>query len=266
MSTVCHLAKPVVLHLAPHPDDELLGAPATLMALRDAGYRVVNLACGLGRPEQRERREAELREACARARFELLVPPRPAAISSRDERPQAEEELRAMARETIEALAPRIVVSPSPHDRHPGHELVARAIREELRGRGESAPVWWMWGLWASLPHPTLASAFDGSRLDEVLVALEAHRGELGRRDFGGLLRARAEAAAVAGPELLFGFGSLERAREPFVELLTEVVEVKGRWMYGSSRWLDPDAALQPPTAAEAGAWVDAPSAADLAD
>jgi LmbE family N-acetylglucosaminyl deacetylase len=28
----------LVLHLAPHPDDELIGAPATLMALRDAGH------------------------------------------------------------------------------------------------------------------------------------------------------------------------------------------------------------------------------------
>jgi len=31
-----------VLHLAPHPDDEALGAPATLLALRDAGHRVIN--------------------------------------------------------------------------------------------------------------------------------------------------------------------------------------------------------------------------------
>ena len=35
-----------LLHLSPHPDDELAGMPATLMALRDAGWRIVNLACG----------------------------------------------------------------------------------------------------------------------------------------------------------------------------------------------------------------------------
>ena len=33
-----------VLHLSPHPDDEIAGMPATLMALRDAGWRVVNVA------------------------------------------------------------------------------------------------------------------------------------------------------------------------------------------------------------------------------
>jgi len=34
-----------VLHLAPHPDDEALGAlgaPATLLALRDASHRLIN--------------------------------------------------------------------------------------------------------------------------------------------------------------------------------------------------------------------------------
>ena len=38
-----------VLHISPHPDDELMGAPATLMALRDAGHEVTNLALTLGR-------------------------------------------------------------------------------------------------------------------------------------------------------------------------------------------------------------------------
>ena len=49
-----------ILHLSPHPDDEIAGAPATLMALREAGWRVVNVACGLGRPAQHQRRRAEV--------------------------------------------------------------------------------------------------------------------------------------------------------------------------------------------------------------
>src|SRR5581483_10326231 len=84
-----------VLHVAPHPDDELLGAPASLFGLRDAGWRFVNLACSLGRPEQRERRLAELQEACARAGYELLVELEPAAA--------------------LAAVAPALVVAPSPY-------------------------------------------------------------------------------------------------------------------------------------------------------
>ena len=56
-----------VLHLSPHPDDEVLGAGATLLGLREAGHRVINLACSLGRPEQQDRRRAEVTDACRRA-------------------------------------------------------------------------------------------------------------------------------------------------------------------------------------------------------
>ena len=58
-----------VLHLSPHPDDEVLGAGATLMGLREHGHRVINLACSLGRPDQQERRRREVEEACERAGF-----------------------------------------------------------------------------------------------------------------------------------------------------------------------------------------------------
>lgn len=55
-------------------DDELLGAPAALFCLRDAGYRVVNLACSYGRQADRTRRRGELAEALKRARIELAEP------------------------------------------------------------------------------------------------------------------------------------------------------------------------------------------------
>ena len=98
---MCHRMGRTVLHLAPHPDDELIGAPATLMALRDADYRIVNVACSLGRREQRSRREAELREACRRAGFELIIPEHPVAISKDDDHAEAYEQLAALARTTI---------------------------------------------------------------------------------------------------------------------------------------------------------------------
>jgi LmbE family N-acetylglucosaminyl deacetylase len=257
------LAAPIVLHFSPHPDDELIGAPATLMALRDAGYRVVNLACGLGRPEQHRRREAEVREACDRAGFELLLTPRPAATSTGDDLLAAGEELLGVAIDAIADLAPRIVVSPSPHDRHHAHELLGRAVRDALRERAEQAPAWWMWGLWASLPQPTLGTAFDRARLEEALEALGAHRGELERNDFRRLVEARATVGALTGPELLFGFGAAPDAGAPFAELLTEVVAVEGRLMLGRPRWLDPASPLGEPTNIRADSWLDAPSAAE---
>lgn len=229
-----------LLHLSPHPDDELIGAPATLMAMRDAGWRVVNLACGLGRPEQRERRLAELREACERAGFELRLGD-----------PEA---LAGSVRAAIAELEPAVVVSPCPQDRHPRHELVATAARAALEELGEGAPRWWMWALWGALPAPTLATGFEQARLEEVLAALGAHRGELARNDYRRLVHGRAEAGACLAPELLFGFGSAAAPRHAYAELLTEVVAGAGGWRLGTARWLDPGVPLPPPSGRPAGA------------
>lgn len=242
---------PVALHLSPHPDDELIGAPATLMALRDAGWHVVDLACGLGSPEQHERREGELREACRRAGFELRLPAPVPAISGADPA-AARVDLAAALAAALDELEPTVVVSPGPHELHPAHRLVAEVAREALLGRGETAPRWWVWGLWGPPPRPTLATGFGRERLEEILAALEAHRGELERNDYRRLVRGRAEAGACLAPELLFGFGAAAGAQAPLAELLTEAVAVAGCWRLGPARWLDPAAALPPPTPVEA--------------
>lgn len=236
-----------VVHFSPHPDDELIGAPATLMALRDAGWRVVNLACGLGRPDQHARREAELLEATARAGFELRIERPPVAMSSGDDRAAAHERLLAIVRRELDDLAPRIVVSPAPGDRHPAHGLVGAAVREALAERGDEAPRWWMWGLWSPLPLPTLATAFDAARMEEILSALAAHGGELARNDYRRLVRARAEMNASLAPELLFGFGSAAAPEVRFAELLTEAARSDDRWLLGRARWLEAGAPLVAP-------------------
>lgn len=229
---------PAALHLAPHPDDELIGAPATLMALRDRGWRIVNLAFGLGRRRaEHRRREVELREACARAGFELLLGREVGAA--------------------IDEVQPAVVVSPSPRDRHPAHEVVAAAAREALEAGRGGVPRWWMWGIWGPLERPTLGTGFGEERLEEILTALAAHRGELERNDYRRLVRGRAEANSCLAPELLHGFGSAARPPQPYAELLTELVGSRRGWLLGSARWLDPDDPLAAPTAADAGLLAD---------
>jgi LmbE family N-acetylglucosaminyl deacetylase len=246
---------PTVLHFAPHPDDELLGAPATLMALRDAGYRIVNLACSLGRRGTRERRRAELREACRLAGFELIIARPPIAMSSTDDAEVAHGELTKLAERWLDSLAPEIVVSPGPHDRHRGHELVGRAVRDAMQRRPRAATRWWMWGLWGPLELPTLGTVFDRSRMEEILTALGAYRGELRRNDYRRLIRGRSEMNASLGPELLAGFGETAPSRISYVELLTEVA-IDGGWLLGQSRWLDPDRPLVAPTKLNVRRWI----------
>lgn len=246
-----------VLHLSAHPDDELTGAPAALFALRDAGFEIVNLACGLGRGEQHERREAELREASRRAGFKLELPPEPIALSSGDDLVKAKRELTELVEKTAAKLRPTLIVSPHPHDRHHAHELVARAVRDAIGDQqAGGCDRWWMWGLWGDLPLPTITVPFDEPRLEEILDALEAHEQELARNDYRRLIRGRAEMNAARGPELVSGFGS-PGDQAPYVELLTEAVFKHGCWFLGTPRRLDPASVPEtPPSAVEIGDWL----------
>ena len=263
----------VVVHLAPHADDECIGAPATLMALRDAGWRVVNVTCSLGRPEQADRRRAEVTEACRRAAFDSLVLDDPLhdPLEGGDVGPSGRR-LEAQLAPVLDRLAPRIVLSPSPHDRHRGHEVVGRAaLALGARGADAGGAVdgarLWLWGLWADLPLPTLALGFGPARLEEILGALAAHGGELDRNDYRRLVRGRAEMNAVLGPERVFGFGSagVDAGAEDaaYVELLCEIGRTGGSWRLGRPRWLDPAAPVGPLGATSADPWLEAPSVTD---
>jgi LmbE family N-acetylglucosaminyl deacetylase len=202
---------------------------------------VVNVACGLGRPADHARRQREAREAARRAGFALELPDE--AVPPR-----------ALVAGLIDRLDPGIVVSPSPHDGHPAHEVVGRAVRAVLADR--PALRWWMWGMWADLPLPTLLVPFGEERLAEILHALEAHAGELARNDYRDLVLGRALANRVLGPERVFGFGSRGEAM-PYAELLTEVARAGGAWRLGAPVRLTGD---PPPFAPgrDVSGWVDA--------
>ena len=203
-----------VLHLSPHPDDEVLGAGATLLGLRAHGHRVINLACSLGREDQRERRRAEVEEACERADFELVVHDPPLGLSANDDAFAARKALAATVERLIADERVQLVVSPDRDDAHHAHKTVAAVART-------AGVPWWSWGLWRDLARPTLFSGFGEERLARLQHVLAAHSGELARNDYAELLRARAVAARVLGAERVFGFGSARRP-EPYAELLAD--------------------------------------------
>jgi LmbE family N-acetylglucosaminyl deacetylase len=218
-----------VLHVAPHPDDEALGAPATLLLLRRAGWQVVNVVTTLGRPEDRERRREEALDAARRAGFDLVLP---------DGRPVAH-----LIASLVRDHVPELVISPSAHDVHPTHVAVGEATGRALASC-PTPPVWWQWGLWADLAAPTLYVPFGEEVLAAARHVLEAYTGELARNDYTRLLDARSVVQAVLGSERVFGFGRAAASTAPFAELLTEQCLVDGAWCPGTSRILDPDHAL----------------------
>ncbi len=230
------------LHIAPHPDDELLGCGGTLLRLRDAGWEIVNLACSLGRPSQHARRGDELRDACRRADFTLRLPGATIALSRDDDLVAAQASLADEIQAAILQLRPALVLGPSPHDEHHGHEVAGRATRDALQ-RLSVRPRWWMWTLWGHAPTPSLLVELDESLLERTAHALAAHRGELARTPYDRLLRARAELAAVLGSEQVFGWGSAGPS-VPYAEVLTELLTDRGDWPLAGPRRLDPAHAL----------------------
>jgi LmbE family N-acetylglucosaminyl deacetylase len=230
-----------------------------MLELQASGHRIINLACSLGQLEDQERREAEARESSSRTGFELIIPNRPAAIGSGDDLDAAQAALTMLIAELVRQEAVDIVFSPSPHDRHPGHEVVGRATLDALSSLEDGAPAWWMWGLWADLPFPTLITYFRSERLQQILHALGAHAGELERNDYRRLAEGRARANAVLGPELVFGFGG-GGGRGEFAELATEVVFKDGDWLLGRPRELNPREPLVEPTHQSLSGWLAEPS------
>jgi LmbE family N-acetylglucosaminyl deacetylase len=230
----------VVVSVSPHPDDELVGAGATLLGLRAAGWRVVNLACSLGRAAGRARRRAELTAACERAGFELVVGDGLPPIGRDDDLAAAQRALTTWIGSSIDGLRAPLVIGPSPHDGHHGHEVVGRAIRDAAETR---APLDVMfYGVWGELPLPNVLVAFGPDRLADLQCALSAHAGELARNRYDRLVEHRGAANAVLGPERVFGFGSAG-GQEPYAELLMHVSwdPVGGRWTLGRARRLDLD-------------------------
>lgn len=126
-----------LVHLAPYPDDEMLGSPATLLKMQRAGWTVFDVIVSLGRPHQRARRRAEAEEAAARAGFEPIFLDPPLAISRCDDLAAGHVHLTNELGRIMERYRPQIIVSPSPHDGHHGHEVVGRAVQHVLSGRND---------------------------------------------------------------------------------------------------------------------------------
>jgi LmbE family N-acetylglucosaminyl deacetylase len=237
-----------VIHASPHPDDESIAAPCTLLALKDAGWRVINFAASLGRPADRPRRRRELEAALGLAGFEHRESEARVGISRGDDLGAACRALTAELTGLVNETGAELVVAPHPRDRHHGHLTVARAVRQTV-WQAERPVTWWMWPLWAELLRPTLIAECAEKHLQLSKEMLEQYEGENARNDYREMHEATRLVNAVRGVETVFGFGSARDARLTGIrraELFTEVTVQKHRWMVGIPRILDPNDAAAP--------------------
>lgn len=250
---------PTVIHVAPHPDDEALGCPGSLLHLLDRGWRVVSVLVSLGFPEQWARRQAEFEEASRRARFVPVILDPPLGISLTDDLALATDRMASELARLVAENGATLVVSPSPHDVHHGHETVGRGVQRALTAL--PSPIrWWMWGIWGDLPCPNVFFPFGQAELDRMLHILEAYEGEIARNDYRRLLTGRATTNAVLGSERVFGFGSAAASSLPYAEVLTEVLLMDGRWVASEAHQLDEGPLPGTLFDTDLTAWVESPS------
>jgi LmbE family N-acetylglucosaminyl deacetylase len=234
----CGFVTPTVLHVAPHPDDEAVGCPASLLHLLDRGWTVISVVSSLGFSEQWERRRAEAKEAAVRAGFMPVFLDPPLNLDLDADLAHATGRVAAEIPQLVQEYGASIVVSPSPHDVHHGHETVGRGVQRAM-AQLPTTVRWWMWGVWGDLPAPNVFYPFDQRVLDRALHTLDAYVGELERNDYRPYLTARAVATAVMGSERVFGFGSHAATTLPYAEVLTEVRVIEDRFMASEAHMLD---------------------------
>ena len=254
---------PALLHVAPHPDDEAVGCPGALLHLQDRGWTIVSVVASLGFESQWVRRRAEAEEASARAGYVpvFLDPPLDLDLDGDLEAATARLSLELPA--LVTAHGASIVVSPSPHDVHHGHEAVGRAVQRALAALDDTVR-WWMWGVWGDLPAPNVLHPYDQSVLDRALHVLDAYAGELERNDYRPFLTGRAACNAVMGSERVFGFGAPSATTLPYADLLTEVRLLGGRFVASEGHFLDEGPEPDTLYDVDLTPWITSPSVHEL--
>lgn len=254
---------PTVIHIAPHPDDEAVGCPGALLHLRDRGWTVVSVIASLGFEGQWKRRRSEAEDAAERAGFVPVFLDPPLNLDLDADLASAIERLTDELPGLVEEHTAQIVVSPSPHDVHHGHETIGRGVQRAMATM-PSDTRWWMWGVWGDLPTPNVFYGFDQRVLDRALHVLDAYTGELERNDYRSFLTGRAAANAVMGSERVFGFGSPSATMLPYADLITEVRLLDGRFMASEPHFLDQGPEPSALYHRDLTPWLESPSVHEL--
>jgi|YNPMSStandDraft_1061717.scaffolds.fasta_scaffold26340_2 LmbE family N-acetylglucosaminyl deacetylase len=226
---------PCALYFAPHPDDECIIGALALRLFREAGVRLVNVAVTLGRkPERRQPRLAELRQACAFLGYELEL----SAPNGFDEvhlRTRREDPVRwnAMVDRIAELLVRyRPVAIFFPHERdwnstHIGtHYLVVDALQRVGSDFGCRVFETEFWG---AMEDPNLMVEVAPALLADLIAATTFHLGEVQRNPYHLTLPAWMMDNVRRGAELVGGQGA---AAPPFqfAQLFRFRLWRGGRW------------------------------------
>lgn len=181
-----------VLVIAPHPDDDVLGAGGAMAALADQGEKIFSLYVtdgrgsprkdpGLSDEEMAVRREKEARKALraigAVGGFFLRR-------KSRELGGEGGKKLKKELTEIFEFLQPGKVFLPAPYERHLTHQICTRWSLEALRESGQT-PLLYGYSLWGGFFGEEKRVVQDISGfITRKKKAVRAHASQLGYKQY----------------------------------------------------------------------------------
>jgi LmbE family N-acetylglucosaminyl deacetylase len=204
---------PRVLLFSPHPDDECIVGGLALRLLREARWRVVNVAVTQGSKKERQAgRLEELQAACRFLQFDLVT-----TVAGGLERinPRTRETDPSHWRACVEVIArilrdhsPRVVFLPHELDwnsTHIGtHGLVVDALRTLPTDFGCFAVETEFWG---QMPTPNLMVESPAGDVADLMAACSFHVGEVRRNPYHLSQTAWMQDNVRRGGELVGGQG-----------------------------------------------------------
>lgn len=180
---------PIALIMSPHPDDECIMGGLPLRLMREAGFRIVNVAITLGsKVDRKKARLNELRLACNWIGYELQEMGEngleKVTIHSRQNFP---ENWAVMTNQLVEVLNkwnPTAIFFPNSHDWNKTHLGVHMLTLDALKETNDFFPFLIETEYWGQMPQPNLLVESSTQEVADLLAALSHHEWELKRNPF----------------------------------------------------------------------------------
>jgi len=179
--------KQLNLVIAPHPDDDVIGAGG-MMALLSRSRRpavVVYVTNGVRRGDSGLSRvrlrkdEAIAALRIVRARGAFFLP-----FTSQDVHTHPAR-VRSMLMGVISQIMPGVLYLPSPFEQHATHRVISRMVLSALRRSASRPEDVWGYCVWSALPPAPLVRTVDISDVVDIKrAAIEQHASQVSEKDF----------------------------------------------------------------------------------
>jgi N-acetylglucosamine malate deacetylase 1 len=204
-----------VLIFSPHPDDEVIIGGLALRLMREAGWRVVNVAVTQGSKKERQQgRLEELRRCCEHIGFDLVQTAASGLerINVRTREEEGEHWDRCVTRiaEILFEQRPRAILFPHDQDWNSTHVGTHHLVMDALKRLGGELSCYTVeTEFWGQMATPNLMVELSEQQLADMITALTFHVGEVGRNPYHLSLPAWMIDNVRRGAELVGGQGGV---------------------------------------------------------